>query len=147
FRQMPRPICKWLGTLCLLMALRPAHGQSSYVYAASNAFPTVTLSSPVCIASPPGETNRLVILEQPGRIVVLTTLANPTLMVFMDITNRVIFNGESVLLGLAFHPDYASNGYFYVYYTGSATNFSNGQHDIVSRFQVSPLNPNQADTN
>lgn len=40
-----------------------------YGYSLSNAFPTVSLSQPVCITSPPGETNRLFILERPGAIV------------------------------------------------------------------------------
>src|SRR5205807_9317156 len=51
--------------------------------------------------------------------------------------------------GIAFHPGYATNGYFFVYYTGNATtaepNGTNSMHDILARFQVSASNSNQAD--
>src|SRR5262249_38296736 len=52
--------------------------------------------------------------------------------------------GETGLLGLAFHPGYATNGYFYVFYTGLGTTpAGTGTNDILSRFQVSGANPNQ----
>jgi hypothetical protein len=80
-------------------------------YAINNAFPTLTFSAPVCLASPPQETNRLFILEQGGNIVVITNLASPTRTVFM--TLPVYFNNsESGLLGLTFHPGYATNRFF-----------------------------------
>jgi glucose/arabinose dehydrogenase len=56
-------------------------------------------------------------------------------------------NGEAGLLGLAFHPQYAANGIFYLFYTGQATNGTTGLHDILARFQVSAGDPNQGDTN
>ncbi|HXF10303.1 MAG TPA: hypothetical protein VN625_05920, partial [Desulfuromonadaceae bacterium] len=82
-------------------------------YTIANALPGVSLTSPVCITSPRGETNRLFILEQGGNIVVITNLASPTRTVFMSLS--VLSDGESGLLGLAFHPGYATNGYFYVF--------------------------------
>src|SRR5262245_3237752 len=56
-------------------------------YTVVNAFPTVSLSGPVCIKAPPGETNRLFILERGvgdsiGKIIVITNLASPTRTVF-----------------------------------------------------------------
>src|SRR5690606_4549069 len=98
----------------------------------------------------PGETNRLFILEKRGRIVVITNLAAPTRSIFLDMTS-IVSSSDSVgdergLLGLAFHPGYATNGYFYVFYTGNAnTSGGNGLHDILARYQVSASNPNQAD--
>src|ERR1041385_4559507 len=53
-------------------------------YAINNAFPTVAFSGPVCITSPPGETNRLFILDRAGTIVVITNLASPTRTAFMN---------------------------------------------------------------
>src|SRR5262249_40631018 len=91
-----------------------------------------------------GETNRLFVIEKPGRIAVITNLTEPTRTVFLDITNRVFFEQESGLLGLAFHPQYASNGFFYVTYTFSTNGGFDGVHIRLARFQVSPQDPNQA---
>ena len=79
--------------------------------------PVVTsgLSSPVHLASPPNDA-RLFIVEQPGRIRIVQNgqlLATP----FLDITGKVRDGGEQGLLSVAFHPQYATNRHFYVYYT------------------------------
>lgn len=63
---------------------------------------------------------------------------------FLDLRSKVADwkkNNEEGFLGLAFHPDYATNGYFYVYYTSA----SETRTSIVSRFQVSDNSPNKAD--
>ena len=75
------------------------------------------LNSPVYATSPPGDA-RLFIVEQPGRIRILqggSLLATP----FLDISSRVGTGGERGMLSVAFHPQYASNGFFYVYFTGT----------------------------
>ncbi|MBE0542149.1 MAG: PQQ-dependent sugar dehydrogenase [Verrucomicrobia bacterium] len=111
-------------------------------YTVTNAFPGLPLTQPVCIASPPGETNRLFILEKGGNIVVITNLASPNRTVFMTLS--VVTSSESGLLGLAFHPNYAANGYFYVFSSRNlTTSQGSGLHQCISRFQVSPTNPNQ----
>src|SRR5439155_15746617 len=137
---------KRVPNITLMMAASPP----TFGYVISNAFPGVLFTNPVCIASPPGETNRIFILEKKGRVVVITNLAAPTRTIFMDISGSVIsgsdtsIGGEQGLLGLAFHPGYATNGYFYLFYTGNAiTSAGSGPHDILSRFQVSTSNPNQ----
>jgi len=122
-------------------------------FAYTNAFPGLSFDNPVCLATPPRETNRLFILEKGGTIVVITNLAAPTRSIFLDLTSRVTgssdLNDERGLLGLCFHPNFANNGYFYVYFTGpantSADGGANGMHDILARFQVSATDPNQAD--
>jgi len=114
-----------------------------YGYSLSNAFPTVSLSQPVCITSPPGETNRLFIPEKIGTIVVITNFANLTRTVFMSLT--VLSDSESGLIGLAFHPGYATNGYFYVFSTRSVTTTQgSGRHQRISRFETVPPNANTA---
>jgi glucose/arabinose dehydrogenase len=142
------PVRRVLGACLMwatLLGCGSVQGQlSSYV--STNAFPNLSFSSPVCIASPPGETNRIFVIEQNGVIVVITNLANPTRTVFINLTDRVIGSGEQGLLGLAFHPNYASNRRFFVFYTGR-TNSDSGPHDILSRFETSMSNPNQGDTN
>src|SRR5689334_16938455 len=138
----------WSIIVSTLLGGGPVRAQLS-TYISSNAFPGLNFSSPVCIASPPGETNRLFIVEQAGIIVVITNLANPTRTEFLNLTDRVESGGEEGLLGLAFHPGFESNRLFYVFYTGQATNGGSGMHDILSRFQAwtAPWDPNTADPN
>lgn len=86
--------------------------------------------------------DRLFITSKTGVIYVMQ--ANGSVSVFLDITSRVISSGsEEGLLGLAFDPDYANNGYFYVSYIGSYTGTPKDQL-LVSRFAVTG-NPNVAD--
>lgn len=114
-------------------------------FATTSAFPGLAFNSPVALVTPPGETNRLFVVEQDGRIVAITNLAKPTRTVFLDISARLHSGGEEGLLGLAFDPNYASNGYFYVFYTANATTSAGtGLHERLSRFQVSPDDPNRA---
>jgi glucose/arabinose dehydrogenase len=73
------------------------------------------LDAPVLLTAPPGDA-RSFIVEQSGRVRVLEGgVLRPT--PFLDITDRVRTGGERGLLGLAFHPDHATNGSFYVHYT------------------------------
>ncbi len=112
-------------------------------YTVTNAFTGLTFSEPVCIASPPGETNRLFILEKGGSIVVITNLASPNRRVFMSLP--VFTSSESGLLGMAFHPNYVSNGYFYVFSSRNiSTTQGSGNHQCISRFQVTATNANIA---
>lgn len=76
------------------------------------------LDAPLFLTAPAGDA-RLFVVEQPGRIRIVSggqLLAAP----FLDLTDRVSAGGERGLLGLAFHPDYARNGYLYVNYTDRA---------------------------
>ncbi len=145
----------WL-VLCFVFGLLYSGHSSTIGYISTNAFPGLVFSNPMCMTAPPGETNRLFIVEKHGRIIVITNLVSPTRTIFMDISSRVSVvnssesgdvNNEEGMLGMAFHPDYAANGCFYVFYMGPATNGTSGLHDILSRFQTSPTNPNQVDTN
>jgi glucose/arabinose dehydrogenase len=118
-------------------------------YTVNNAFPTVTLTQPVCLAAPPQETNRLFILEKGGNVVVITNLAAPTRTVFMNLSPVVAADSESGLLGLAFHPGYATNRYFFAFYTHTnfTTSQGTGRHQVISRFQATSTNENVALTN
>lgn len=85
--------------------------------------------------------SRLFVVEQDGIIKVLnpngTTLATP----FLNISALVTNGNEQGLLGLAFHPNYATNGYFYVNYTNTAGN------TVIARYSVSAGNANVANAN
>ncbi|MEW6744847.1 MAG: PQQ-dependent sugar dehydrogenase [Planctomycetota bacterium] len=99
------------------------------------------LARPLFLTAPPGDLQRLFIVEQrTARILILkngSLLPDP----FLDINSKVIDSGnERGLLGLAFHPDYASNGSFYVNYN------RNGDGDtVIARYHVSDTDPDRAD--
>jgi glucose/arabinose dehydrogenase len=127
--------------------LRMPQEPPGYGYRLTNAFGTLAFTDPIAIVTPPGETNRIFVVEQAGRIGVITNLAAPTRTVFLDIASRIIAGGEEGLLGLAFHPGFATNRQFYIFYTVNASSAqgSNARHDRLSRMLVSPTNPNVAD--
>lgn len=103
----------------------------------SNAFGTTTFSQPMGIATAPGEPDTLYVMERRGRIIRFH-LPSRQKTTFLDITARVNTSGEGGLLGLAFHPEYARNGRFFVFYTLMASNGSgNGFHTRISRFESS----------
>src|SRR5690349_19991312 len=107
-----------LGGLALLACANNATGNGPPPGTDSLALIPVaqSLTNPVYLAAPPGDVNRLFVVEQPGRIRVVqngTLLQAP----FLDIANRVSYGGEQGLFSVAFHPSYASNGFFYVDYT------------------------------
>ncbi len=73
-------------------------------------------ASPLYVTAPPSDRRRLLVVEQAGRIEVVRGgkhLAQP----FLDIRSKVTAGGEQGLLSMAFAPDYAQSGRFYVYYT------------------------------
>jgi glucose/arabinose dehydrogenase len=86
--------------------------------------------SPVHLTSPPGDA-RLFVVEQAGRIRIVkngSVVSQP----FLDIASRVQSGGEQGLLSMAFHPDFQSNGYFFV-------NFTDRSGDTrVERFHADP---------
>src|SRR4051812_7132444 len=73
--------------------------------------------------------SRLFIVQQNGLIYISNSAGVKKSKPFLDISSRVVFNGEQGLLGLAFDPDYIHNGYFYVDYTAAG---SGATH--ISRF-------------
>ena len=91
------------------------------VFGAIQLVPVVSsgIASPVFVGNAADGTNRLFIVERAGTIRVLQPgSSSPTL--FLDIRSKIVSGGEQGLLGLAFHPLYATNGRFFVYYTQAA---------------------------
>lgn len=106
-----------------------------------NAFPALVFDRPVFLTAPPDGTNRLFVVEQPGVIRVFPNDPAATATTqFLDLTSQVQFGGEEGLLGFACHPDYATNGWFYVYYTRGSP-----RRSVLSRFTVSSGDPDVAD--
>ena len=97
------------------------------------------LEKPTDISSPGDGSGRVFVLEQPGRIRIIQNgqlIPGP----YLDISNIVGANAsERGLLGLAFHPNYAENGFFFVNYTDK------DGHTHIARFSVSDADPNLAD--
>ena len=121
-----------------------AAGQTGgYTYELEVAFPQLNFNQPVGIYHAGDNTNRLFVVEQAGVIRVFENAKNASAAkVFLDISDRVLFDGEQGLLGLAFHPNYAKNGYFYVDYVAD-----NPRRTIIARYSVMASDPNQADKN
>jgi glucose/arabinose dehydrogenase len=100
-----------------------------------------SFDQPIFVTAPPGD-SRLFVVERPGRIQVLH---NGTVTEFLDIQTRTTIDGERGLLSMAFDPNYASNGLFYVFYTGDGVDAGGALGDIhIDEFRVS-ANPNVAD--
>jgi glucose/arabinose dehydrogenase len=102
------------------------------------------LSSPLFVTAPPGDFNRLFIVRQGGGVHILnlsTGVVNAT--PFLTLSDIVV-GGEEGLLGLAFDPDYATNGKFYVNCIAPGGAFNSGITQI-RQYQVSS-NPDIADT-
>ncbi len=95
-------------------------------------------SSPILLTN--AGDKRIFVVEQGGKIFILDSAGVRKTKPFLDITTRVLSGGERGLLGLAFPPDYASTGFFYVNYTQQ----TNG-NTRISRFKVSASNPDTAD--
>jgi glucose/arabinose dehydrogenase len=135
---MHRVFAAWIEFLVPLIAFTihapPAEAQITSVRVASG------LSVPTYVTAPDGDPERVFILEQAGLIKILKN-GNLETQPFLDLTSDVnAANPEQGLLGLAFHPGFDANRYFYVYYvsgTGAGTS-------VVRRFTVS-ADPDLAD--
>jgi glucose/arabinose dehydrogenase len=114
----------------------------TFGFALENAFGNLTFSVPVALRTPPGETNRIFVVELGGRIWAITNLAAPNKTLFLDLSQKVSA-ADLGLTSMAFHPGYATNGFFFVLYTlNTQTAAGKGEHYRVARFSVSPVNPN-----
>ena len=105
------------------------------------AFPKLSFTRPVDFQHAVDGTNRVFVLEQGGTISVFSNAETTEVkFTFLDISHKIDDSGnEEGLLGLAFHPEYASNGFFYVNYTAT-----NPNRTVISRFSVS-IDPNLTD--
>ena len=112
-------------------------------YSVENAFPNLSFTDPVGIYNAGDNTNRLFVIEQPGKIKVFNNDQHTTVIdIFLDITSIVDQDPgytEEGLLGLAFHPNFSENGHFYVNYTDYGP-----KRNVIARYTVSDNNPNQA---
>ena len=97
-------------------------------------------SKPIFLTASPDESNRLFVLEQDGRILIIkenSVLPEP----FLDINEKLSTGGERGLLGLAFHPNFSSNGRIFLNYTRAKDHAT-----VIAEYHVSS-NPDQAKQN
>ncbi len=105
------------------------------------AYPNLKFTRPVGIAHPPDGTDRLFVLEQPGRVVFLDTKKADAVTLALDISEKVLSRGnEEGLLGIAFHPKFKSNHFVFLQYSYPHFKLQGkGQRrNIVARFQMDP---------
>ena len=116
------PIPKWQG-FGQVEPLRELDVEQSY--------PGLSFERPVALVFPDDGTGRGFVVEQAGKIILLDR--DGDVATFLDIRDRVSDKGrEEGLLGLAFDPDFVSNGLFYVYYSASGP-----RRSVISRFSAS----------
>ena len=112
--------------------------------ALQRAFPNLSFSQLTNLAQPKGESGRLFVTEQRGKVWGFPhqeDAAQPEL--FLDLTGLVSQgHNEEGLLGLAFDPAFQQNGHFFVYYSAAEP-----RRSVLSRFSVSGSDPNKADKN
>jgi glucose/arabinose dehydrogenase len=119
--------------LAAVLLLAPARARAAIVLA-----PVTTTAGPVYVTHAGDQ--RLFIVEQGGRIRIFDRAAGVLLVTpFLDIQAKISTGGERGLFSVAFHPDYASNGFFYVDYTNV-----NGD-TVIERYHVNAGTPNAAD--
>ncbi|HLO41684.1 MAG TPA: PQQ-dependent sugar dehydrogenase, partial [Phycisphaerales bacterium] len=141
-RSWNRPIsaaCIVAAAGCVLGGASTAHAQDIKTVRVASA-----LARPIYLTHAPGDPSRLFIIEKQGRIRIIkdgTLLTTPFLDIDSIVTGGTSANSEQGLLGLAFHPDYQTNGKFYVNYTAVA----GGGDTVVAEYTVS-ANPDVANT-
>ena len=132
---------------CLILATISASGLQAGTAPGLDAVQVASgLTQPLFVTAPPGDFSRLFIVQQDGNIRILnllTSTLNPA--PFLTLTGLTDTGGEQGLLGMAFDPNYATNGKFYLDFTVPGGAFGNGVTH-VSQFSVRG-NPDIADPN
>lgn len=132
---------KSIFSLLLIILLFPGSKPKQASYKLTEAFPKLRFDQPVELISPGDGTDRLFVIAQKGIIHVFPNKTDAfESKEFLNITKKVESGGEKGLLGLAFHPDYKNNGYFYVNYTRRGP-----LETVIARFTVSKDDPGKAD--
>src|SRR6266446_6337198 len=129
--------------------LHNSNPETPPVYSLSLKIIAEGLEAPIGMAVANDGSNRLFVIEQEGKIRIVKDgklLSQP----FLDITSHVDHGSsmysEKGLLGLAFHPQYKSNGKFYVYYSSPTSTKAMDNKSVIAEYTVSTSNPDLANT-
>jgi glucose/arabinose dehydrogenase len=128
------------GLVTFSLLFSTAHGQTLSL----EPIATSGIANPMFVTSPPGDPSRLFVAERAGRIRIIDLTTN-TVSPTPFLTIPVSTDGERGFLGMAFDPDYATNGRFYVNY--SAPSGANVGDQIIARYTASgdPITATTAD--
>ncbi|PKP18503.1 MAG: cadherin [Bacteroidetes bacterium HGW-Bacteroidetes-23] len=118
--------------LCVLLFASSVFSQTIGLQTFASGF-----SSPVAIVN--AGDDRLFVVQRGGLIRIVNTNGTINTTPFLSLTSIITAGGERGLLGLAFHPDYATNGRFYVNYTRSGDGAT-----VIAKYTVSTTDPNIA---
>lgn len=133
------------NTSCTIPA-DPSAGGTTISYEA--AFVGANIEGPITMTHANDGSNRIFVGERDGRIKVFPKVEpTPVATTYVDFSAAVNTEGEGAFSGLAFHPNYASNGYVYTHYTSSTVTGDGQFSNVLSRWKVSDSDPNVADPN
>ena len=131
-------------TIILLSLFNFAFAQNPNVTLV-DAFPNLSFNKALHLTHSGDATNRIFVVQQDGKIITFPNDSNATISqtkVFLDISNKISSSsGEQGLLGLAFHPNYSSNGYIYINYTAPSP-----LRTVIARYKVKTSDPNKIDS-
>ena len=141
FRLLSSPLA-----LALLATVAVAQPEAALVPVAGG------FTHPLALAEPPDDTGRLFVVDQTGQIWIVSAEGERLGEPFLDVQPQMIELNEGYdergLLGLAFHPDYAQNGRFYIFYSAPLRESAPAGFDHTNRlseFHASSTDPNRAD--
>lgn len=127
-----RVLLTLLGALATGAVVAPARAAEPYAF--QRVFPKLSFERPLFLTAAPGDAKRLYVAAQNGVIHAFDRDDPAQAAVFLDISGKTSRKGEEEgLLGLAFHPQYARNGLFYVYYSGAGK-----RRQVVARYRADP---------
>ncbi|HWQ89718.1 MAG TPA: PQQ-dependent sugar dehydrogenase [Desulfitobacteriaceae bacterium] len=112
----------------------------SIKYATVEAYPHLNFDQPLFFTAADSFSNQVYVVERSGKIKFFNNnSATDSAQVFLDLSSQIDSSSqEKGLLGLAFHPDFKENGYFYV-------NYTNSNSTVIARFALDPKNPKAGD--
>jgi glucose/arabinose dehydrogenase len=134
------------------IAAEPTEGPAAGITSVGLELVADGFTSPVALVEPPDDSGRFFLVDRPGQIYIITADGQLMEQPFLDIQDRLVVlqaeYDERGLLGMAFHPDYANNGRFYVYYSAplradAPADWDHTSH--ISEFTVSADTPDAAD--
>ncbi len=122
-----------LVSLSILCTLSCSADSAEGKYFLEKAFPNLKFNEPLFLTYSPDNSNNIFVVQRGGKILSFSNKSGTkNYNVFLDLSDKVVTNGsEQGLLGLAFHPDFKKNGFFYVNYIAS-----NPERTVIARFHV-----------